>query len=229
MMPAGSPITMPTAQKIARLDPLQLAPEARVTAIAAGAHFSMALTVGGAVLAFGANEAGQLATGDTEDKWQPTPVPLALAGEAGRTALRVVQLACGASHSVALVSAHGRLQVRTAGANAHGQLGLGDKVPRARFTPIPHLLNVVAVQAGDEHCAAVGSAGELYVWGRGDSGQLGAGDGRAKWKPAALRGFRVVHPDKTLRRNKRSQPFTRPAARGAGAGGSSGPCGAPVM
>lgn len=41
---------MITAQKIQRLEPTALAPENRITAIAAGAHHSMALTVGGNIL-----------------------------------------------------------------------------------------------------------------------------------------------------------------------------------
>jgi len=50
------------------------------------------------------------------------------------------------------------------------------------------------VQAGDEHSGAVTATGDLYMWGRGDSGQLGMGDNRAKWKPSLLREFVVVHP-----------------------------------
>jgi alpha-tubulin suppressor-like RCC1 family protein len=280
MMPANNPITMPTAQKITRLDPISLSPEHRVTAIAAGAAFSMALTVGGSILAFGANEQGQLGTGDNADRWKPTRinlnhrvVPAAAAavqqlqresegsgedeeddgsgedeicegkgdvdeilaqlaaptssqrrddiyaggsggggsGSASGQCLRVVQLACGQAHSVALLSCQGRLQVRTTGANSHGQLGHGDRLPRTVFTPLPRLPNVVAVQAGDEHSSAVSANGDLFLWGRGDCGQLGLGDGRAKWKPTLLRGYKVVHPDKTLRRNKRNQPYTRTA------------------
>lgn len=49
-------------------------------------------------------------------------------------------------------------------------------------------------QAGDEHSAAVTAAGDLYLWGRGDSGQLGLGDIRAKWKPSLVKDLVVVHP-----------------------------------
>jgi len=50
------------------------------------------------------------------------------------------------------------------------------------------------LQAGDEHSAAVTGTGDLYMWGRGDSGQLGLGDVRAKWKPSLLKELVVVHP-----------------------------------
>ncbi len=119
VMPANNPITMPSAQKISRLDPNALTPENRVTAISAGASHSMALTVGGAILSFGANWHGQLGTGDQMDRWKPTRINLALPGEETRC-LRVVQLACGTAHSVALFSNQGKLEVRTTG-KAHPQ------------------------------------------------------------------------------------------------------------
>lgn len=56
------------------LEPTKLKPPARVTAIAAGGDHSMAVTVGGALLAFGCNKHGQLGTGDTLDRMVPTEV-----------------------------------------------------------------------------------------------------------------------------------------------------------
>ena len=102
-----------------------------------------------------------------------------------------------------------------AGANTWGQLGLGDCVSRSHFLPTLHVPYVTAVQAGDEHSAAVTEDGELYTWGRGDSGQLGLGDTLGRWWPTALQGLVVVHPDKTLRRSKRNLPFLRPVAHEA--------------
>ena len=122
-----------------------------------------------------------------------------------------MQVACGTFHSVALISNGGTLEVRTTGCNKWGQLGLGDVKERHRFLPtVVKISGVVAVQSGDEHSMAITNSGQLYVWGRGDSGQLGLGDTRGKWKPTLLKDFKVVHPDKTLRRNKRSMPNTRP-------------------
>lgn len=71
----------------------------------------MALTVGGAILVFGANDKGQLGTGDTLDRWKPTRINLYSPWE-DTACLRVVQLACGQEHSIALFSVHGVLQVR---------------------------------------------------------------------------------------------------------------------
>jgi E3 ubiquitin-protein ligase HERC3 len=78
------------------------------------------------------------------------------------------------------------------------------------FTVIPGLKGVAALQCGDDHCGAVTNSGDLYCWGRGDCGQLGLGDERSQSRPTQLRGFKVVHPDRTLRRHKRNTPNTRP-------------------
>ncbi|PNW75480.1 hypothetical protein CHLRE_12g528350v5 [Chlamydomonas reinhardtii] len=203
--------TIMTPRKIAELDPAPLTPDARVTAIAAGAYHSMALTVGGALLAFGRNDQGALGTGDKVNRWSPTRVNLHGEDADDGKCRRAVQVSCGASHTLVLVLNNGRMEVRTTGANAWGQLGQGDRKERCRLartvTPMP---GVVAVQCGDEHSAAITGRGVLFMWGRGDSGQLGLGDDKAKWKPTALKAFKVVHPEKTLRRSKRSLPVVRP-------------------
>lgn len=106
------------------------------------------------------------------------------------------------------------------GANNWGQLGLGDCQSRTRFTPTLAIPHVTAVQAGDEHSAAVTEEGDLFMWGRGDSGQLGLGDQLGRRWPTLMKDFVVVHPDKTLRRSKRMQPFMRPVARAVKDGSS---------
>ena len=111
---AQNNITLLLPQKIMRLDPAGLSPDNRVTAISAGNYHSMALTVGGSILAFGGNDTGCLGLGDCDDRWKPTKVILALEGEEG-ICIRAVQLACGSGHTVALISRQGCLQVRTSG------------------------------------------------------------------------------------------------------------------
>ncbi|KAG1671551.1 hypothetical protein FOA52_011273 [Chlamydomonas sp. UWO 241] len=198
-------------QKITCLDPCVLSPEHRVTAMAAGSQHTLVLTVGGGILAFGANESGCLGVGDETDRWSPTSVELSRPGEES-VCTRAVQVSCGAGHSLALVSKQGVLQVRAAGRNTWGQLGVGDCLPRCRFSPTLPVPRVSAVQAGDDHSVAVTEDGHLLVWGRGDSGQLGLGDTLGRRWPTPVPGVSVVHPDKTLRRNKRTTPVTRPAA-----------------
>lgn len=208
---AAVPIVILQPTKISRLDPANLSSDNRITAISAGSFHTMALTVGGSIMAFGGNESGCLGLGDFNDRWKPTKVPLAVEGDE-KSCLRVIQLACGAHHSVALFSRQGRAEVRTAGCNKWGQLGLGNHDNQSRFSRVFSLSKVSAVQAGDEHSAAVTEDGGLYLWGRGDSGQLGLGDARNRARPTRLKGFAVVHPDKTLRRSKRSNPFIRQLA-----------------
>ena len=202
--PNPQPIAIPFPQPISSLEPAKLRPPQRVTAIAAGGDHSMAVTVGGTLLAFGSNKHGQLGTGDCLDRMIPTEVPLAQDG-GSRLPLRGVQVQCGAAHTIVLVQNQGRMEVRTAGDNSYGQLGVGDRRERSRFHCISGLTEerVVCVCAGDWHNAAITHSGQLFTWGRGDCGQLGHGDDRNRWSPVALVGYKVVHPDRTLRRNRK--------------------------
>jgi hypothetical protein len=77
---------------------------------------------------------------------------------------------------------------------------------------------VVCVAAGDWHNAAITADGALFVWGRGDCGQLGHGDDRSRWAPKLLERFQVIHPDRTLRRNRKPvlKALILPAEEGAG-------------
>lgn len=59
------------------------------------------------------------------------------------------------------------------------------------------------MSVGDWHNAAVTQDGRLFVWGRGDCGQLGLGDDKNRWAPRALKGYTIIHPDRTLRRNRK--------------------------
>lgn len=81
----------------------------------------------------------QLGTGDTLDRMVPTEVPLALDSEAGQL-VRAMQVQCGAQHTLVLVQTRGASQVRSVGGNSYGELGLGDRLERHRFHPIPALL-----------------------------------------------------------------------------------------
>lgn len=228
--PNPQPIAIPFPQPIQSLEPGKLRPPARVTAIAAGGNHTMAVTVGGSLLAFGSNSYGQLGLGDTIDRMLPTEVIMAIDPSEICVPLRAMQVQCGAAHSLVLLQHRGRMEVRATGNNSYGQLGLGNRENQDRFFPIASLCKPVTKQtntltahmtrhvveegvqrrprvacilAGDWHSGAVTYDGDLYLWGRGDCGQLGHGDDRNRWVPTRMEGYKVVHPDRTLRRNRK--------------------------
>jgi alpha-tubulin suppressor-like RCC1 family protein len=88
----------------------------------------------------------------------------------------VVLTACGA--------------VMSTGSNAYGQLGQGDTRKRYALTRLETLRGgrFTTVATGEDHSGAVGENGQLYLWGRGDWGQLGTDDGRA-WQILLIPGF----------------------------------------
>jgi alpha-tubulin suppressor-like RCC1 family protein len=63
----------------------------------------------------------------------------------------------------------------TTGLNNYGQLGVGDMNNRAFLTAV-HLsenVQIMQVKGGVHHSLALASTGEVFAWGRSDSGQLG--------------------------------------------------------
>ena len=83
-------------------------------------------------------------------------------------------VACGLLHTLA-VAEEG--QVLACGKGALGQLALGDTQDRLRMTRLAgdFTVRVVMVGAGFGHSALLDSDGELWMSGRGQSGQLGTG------------------------------------------------------
>ncbi len=89
-----------------------------ITKVAAGRAHTIALTQSGMVYAFGRNNAGQLATGDTDTGDKPEPVYAELSGV-------VTDVAAGYGHSAFIIEG----QVQTVGGNDNGQLGDGTTSP----------------------------------------------------------------------------------------------------
>lgn len=177
-----------------------------VTAIALGSSHAAVLTGSGLVLTWGANDYGQLGTGDEVAHSAPRVVS-ALARSA-----RVRLLACGPRYT-AVVSAAGELYTwgqnqpsstpsrfydswLNAGAREHaderrrlrewqqareGELGGGQDAGGAQ----PQLdsccgLGVRELACGTEHMAIVDEAGEIYLWGYNDQGQCGLQRGQLR-------------------------------------------------
>eukprot|EP00743_Colponemidia_sp_Colp-15_P009532 GILK01010428.1.p1 GENE.GILK01010428.1~~GILK01010428.1.p1 ORF type:complete len:501 (-),score=40.01 GILK01010428.1:120-1583(-) len=134
-----------------------------IVQIMAGGHHSAALTESGEVFTWGFDDDGRLGHGSPGRQLLPKRVD-SLAGK------KMVQIACGCWHSVAL-SHEG--EVYAWGSCKSGQLGLGHR----NSVHSPRLViqgkGVRAIACGTAHSAALCDNGDLYTWGKHDDGRLG--------------------------------------------------------
>jgi len=156
----------PVAESACSTTPVQVSGLSEVTAISTGGLHSLALLRNGTVMAWGANEFGQLGNG-TET---PSDVPVPVSGLSGVTAIST-----GFNHSLALLS---NGTVMAWGWNGYGQLGNGTTSSSNVPVVVSGLSGVVAISAlggGGEHNLALLSNGTVMAWGDNSNGQLGAG------------------------------------------------------
>lgn len=158
-------------------------PPARIIAVKAGAHHSLAVSELGALHVAGANHRGQLGLGDLSLRSAWTPV-LDLKWA------RVAQVACGLGHTAVLT---GEGFVLVTGANDFGQLGLGDRAQRLRFTKVG-LPPARMIATGNAHTVVLLENGSVYASGDNSRGQLGGrrDRGRDKFAPIGCFGRQVV-------------------------------------
>ena len=165
-----------------------------IFSVAAGGQHTLAVTSAGVMYAFGRNRHGALGLGDATNRYTPERVrvvPEWAEGEDDENVdERIAAVAAGADHSIVLT---GLGKVYTCGHCNYGQLGHGDLVSTTVFTEVWALSNTIgrgnfitAVAAGDHHSAAVDSKGCVWMWGRGEWGQLGFGATRSQWKPVRI-------------------------------------------
>ena len=150
-----------------------------VTALAAGAYHTCAVTSGGAAVCWGDNSSGQLGDGTTTTR--STPVPVSGLGSG------VVAVAAGRAHTCAVTSG-GALWCW--GAGSFGQLGDGTSTSRSAPVAVTGLgSGVVAVAGGWGHSCAVTGAGGAWCWGANFAGQLGDGTTTTRPTPVAVSGL----------------------------------------
>ncbi|MCW2496463.1 glycoside hydrolase family 44 protein [Jatrophihabitans sp.] len=154
----------------------------KITAVAAAAFTTYALTSDHTVLSWGNGANAALGNGETGDSLvQPTPAPVTLGAAAGK----VTAIAAGGSqeaHAVALTSTGA---VYTWGGDADGQLGTGvlgspahdssiavKVVHPAGASTLPVMAEVGASSYGSY---AITTSGALYAWGNDGFGELGDG------------------------------------------------------
>merc|ERR1711871_157627 len=145
----------------------------------------------GHVWSWGSGAYGQLGVKDKE----ASDVPVQVEFPTAESADPCCQVSCGSSHSIALTRSGA---VFSWGYGGDGQLGIGSRrkhtVPQRVAKLDPGALQqdsmhtqgegehetpeeqVVAVQCGWRHSAAVTNHGRLFTWGWGDGGRLGHGD-----------------------------------------------------
>ncbi|XP_018347925.1 PREDICTED: LOW QUALITY PROTEIN: X-linked retinitis pigmentosa GTPase regulator [Trachymyrmex septentrionalis] len=145
-----------------------LKPE-RVTHVACGRAHTLICTGAQKIFACGSNQEGQLGQensviGDSSS----SPI---LVYDCGLAGPRIVQLAAGSHHSMALTSDGG---VVAWGSNLEGQLGLPEisgLVYKPMKVPIPE--PVKEISAGYYHSVFLAESGLIYVCGESESGKLG--------------------------------------------------------
>ncbi len=144
-----------------------------VKQISADGRTELALLNDGRVVAWGANDFGQLGDGTQVDRSRPVYV----VAESGVEQLSdVLQISVGGQHAVALLADGG---VLTWGHNDMGQLGDGTRTDRLLPTPVVDLsgqgtlTDVVQISAAEKHMIAVRGDGTAVAWGNNSAGQLG--------------------------------------------------------
>ena len=155
---------------------------AAVVDASSGARHTLVLTNRGDLFAFGCNWDGQLGLGDTSDRHAPTPLKAFALMRALHSRV-VVQVACGAEHSLAIDNS-GALYAW--GSGKAGQLGNGVSFDGAaidsslhQLAPRPvlalHGVCIVQVASGASHVLALSDDGSVYAWGSARNGRLGLG------------------------------------------------------
>eukprot|EP00004_Rigifila_ramosa_P024507 TRINITY_DN7127_c0_g1_i1.p1 TRINITY_DN7127_c0_g1~~TRINITY_DN7127_c0_g1_i1.p1 ORF type:complete len:938 (+),score=202.27 TRINITY_DN7127_c0_g1_i1:1762-4575(+) len=143
--------------------------------VACGWLHSAAVTHAGALYTWGKNKFGELGLGESARSEEVIAVPRLVAS---LERVRVVAIACGAQHSIALSDLG---TVFSWGRGQHGQLGLGE-AGAANIVHTPQrvealrLKAVVQVAAGYHHSLALTDSDDLFAWGWNAHGQLGVGD-----------------------------------------------------
>ena len=160
----GNNSTVNTSSPVLVANPPSIVSWLQVAADNSSSH-TMAIKSDGTLWAWGLNSAGQLGTNSTTN----VSSPVLVSGPVGASWTAV---GVGASHTVA-VKSDGTLWAW--GLNSAGQLGTNSTT--AVSSPVlvsgPAGASWTSVGIGGSHSLAITSAGGLYAWGLGTSGQIG--------------------------------------------------------
>lgn len=175
-------VTEKNSPELVNVNSSASAPLKTPTQLAAGFDHSLALMSDDTVMAWGANNVGQLGDSTLISRTEPVPV-LVLTN--------VAKIFAGGNQSFALTK-NGDLYGW--GNNGLGQLGIGTSVMSSTPTLVKGLngsgkiTGVTAVAAGSNHTLALLSTGEVLAWGDNSKGQLGSGTTTNSNVPSPLAG-----------------------------------------
>jgi hypothetical protein len=150
--------------------------------------FALVVRADGSVVGWGAEGDGQAARPPSRTRTIGAPVIIELPGKA-------LQVALGAATEYALLEdgtvvawgANDEGQLGTGAVGASGQLGT---YPKPSFSPVrvTGLANIVQIEAGWKHAAALDRDGVVWAWGNREDGAIGDG------KPTTLRPLPAIGP-----------------------------------
>ena len=153
-----------------------------VAALAANGSFSCALTDGGGVKCWGANNVGNLGDGTTTNRLAPVDTAGLASGVSG--------LAAGGAHACALTVGGG---MKCWGYNGTGQLGDGTTTNRSTPVDVSGMTSGVSViTGGGDHTCALVTTGEVKCWGYNVRGQLGDGTTTNQSTPTPVPGLNLT-------------------------------------
>jgi hypothetical protein len=137
-----------------------------IAAVAAGALHNLVLTKSGKIFSWGCNDDGAIGRETKVDATEMTPAPVA-----GLVGVKITQISCGASHSLAL-DADGVAYSWGAYRDASGLVGFDkgamvQSVPVAlRFPPVSgRAITIAQIAAAESHSLALDTEGRVWYWG----------------------------------------------------------------
>ncbi len=166
-----------------------------VTSLANGTYHTCALTAYGNVYCWGYNYYGGLGNSGASTGGTANPYPYQVLAGAQANQLNlsnVTAIAAGNAHTCAVSGGN----VYCWGYDAYGQLGNNTNNGGANSLPVQVvsttgsgvLSGIVGIAAGQYYSCALSSAGNVYCWGLGTTGQLGGGVTTTSYYPVEVSG-----------------------------------------
>jgi alpha-tubulin suppressor-like RCC1 family protein len=152
-----------------RSSPVEVKDLSLVVAVAAGKDHSLAILSDGSARAWGLGSSGQLGDGQSGAGVESN-VPVLVSAPAGWTGKKVISIAAGEEHSLALLDDG---TVWGWGRGDLGQLGNGSSADSPVPVQAQALSGVTAIDCGQNFSVAVASVGTVWTWGDNLEGQLG--------------------------------------------------------